>query len=220
MPARSDEEITGEIVSAFAADPDIHAVEMRVHTQDGAVHLQGVVETLDEKTAAERAALRIPGVRRVENDLTISADRDLSDAEIERAARDALDAGDLAFVGVRVEAGSAFLMGVARSEAVVDRAMEVVALVSGVRGVYSEIEIAAGEPIDNIGLANDIAEALSDDPRLDFLDLQVRCDEGHVVLTGFILNEDQFDAATEVAESVPGVRSVENRMVLQEARAA
>jgi len=217
MPAISDDEIAGDVVSAFAADPNIHAVEIRVRAQDGVVHLQGVVETLDEKTAAERAALRIRGVKRVQNDLTISADKNLSDAEIEGAAREALDADDLAFIGVRVETGSAFLMGVAKSEAVVDRAMEIVPSVSGVRGVYSEIEIEAG---DDIGLANDIAEALSDDPRLEFLDLQVRCDEGHAVLTGFILNVDQFDAATEVTESVPGVRSVENRMVLQEARAA
>lgn len=213
---RSDDEITGEINATFAASPDIHAIEIRVHTHEGRVRLEGVVENLEEKTLAGEAALEVSGVRDVQNDLTLSADKSLSDQEIECAAQDALGKAELSAIGVRVEAGSAFLLGKIRSEATLEQAMNVIRGVAGIRGVYSELEIAAGEPVDNIGLGNDVAEALSDDPRLEFLDLEVHAEEGHVVISGYILDQRQLEIATSIAESVPGVRSVENRMVVQE----
>ena len=213
---RSDEEITGEIIATFAASPDIHAIEIRVHTHQGRVRLEGVVENLQEKVLAGEAAIEVSGVKDVQNDLTVSADKSLSDQEIECAAQDTLTSAGLDAIGVRVEAGSAFLLGKIRGEATLERAMGVIRGVSGIRGVYSEMEIAAGEPVDNIGLGNDVAEALSDDPRLEFLDLEVRAEEGHVVISGYIPDHRQLEIATSIAESVPGVRSVENRMVVQE----
>jgi osmotically-inducible protein OsmY len=220
MTAHNDDQITGEIIAAFAANPNIHVTEIRVQVRRGVVYLQGVVETLKEKALADQASLAIQGVRRVENDLTVSADRDLRDAEIERVARAALDGAGFGFIGANVEVGSACLVGVAESEAVVRHAMECVAAVPGVRGVCTAVEIAGARPMDDIGLADQVAETLSDDPRLEFLDLEVRSEDGNVVLTGYILNADQFDTATELVESTPGVRSVENRMVLQEAPTA
>ena len=213
---RSDDEITGEINAAFAASPDIHAIEIRVHTHEGRVRLEGVVENLEEKTLAGEAALEVSGVKDVQNDLTTSADKSLSDQEIECAAQDTLANAGLDAIGVRVEAGSAFVMGKVTNEATRKQAMQVVSGVAGIRGVYSELEIAAGEPLDDIGLGNDVAEALSDDPRLEFLDLEVRAEEGHVVISGYIPDHRQLEIATSIAESVPGVRSVENRMVVQE----
>lgn len=213
---RSDDEITGEISAAFAASPDIHAIEIRVHTHEGRVRLEGVVENLEEKTVAGEAALEVSGVESVQNDLTVSADKSISDQEIECAAQDALANAGFSAIGVRVEAGSAYLLGKIRSEAIREQATEVVRGVAGVRGVYSELEIAAGEPVDDIGLGNDVAQALSEDPRLEFLDLEVHAEEGHVAIGGYILDDRQFEIATSIAESVPGVRSVENRMVVQE----
>jgi len=213
---RSDDEITGEINATFAASSDIHAIEIRVHTHEGRVRLEGVVENLEEKTLAGEAAIEVSGVKSLQNDLTTSADRSLSDQEIECAAQDTLTNAGLDAIGVRVEAGSAFVMGKVTNEATRKQAMQVVSGVAGIRGVYSELEIAAGKPVDDIGLGNDVAEALSDDPRLEFLDLEVRAEEGHVVISGYIPDHRQLEIATSIAESVPGVRSVENRMVVQE----
>ncbi|MCX6377740.1 MAG: BON domain-containing protein [Armatimonadetes bacterium] len=214
---RSDDEITGEINATFAASPDIHAIEIRVHTHEGRVRLEGVVENLEEKTLAGEAAIEVSGVKDVQNDLTVSADKSLSDQEIECAAQDTLTNAGLDAIGVRVEAGSAFVMGKVTNEATRKQAMQVVSGVAGIRGVYSELEIA-GPPrrMDDIGLGDDVAEALSDDPRLEFLDLDVRAEEGHVVISGYIPDHRQLEIATSIAESVPGVRSVENHMVLQE----
>ena len=218
MQDNRDDEINGDIIAAFAASPRIHSTEIRVRTIDGGVRLQGVVETLEEKLAAEETAARIHGARAIENDLTVSANKSLSDLEIERMARKALDNAGLANVGVRVKAGNAFLMGHVHDVAIEDQARDVVSRVDGVRDVLSELEIAAGEPVDDITLADFVAEALSDDPRIVFYKLEVRSDEGHIVIIGDVDRMDQIEIVTQVAESVPGVKSVENLMTVVRSR--
>jgi hyperosmotically inducible periplasmic protein len=218
MQDNRDDEISGDINAAFAASPRIHSTEIRVRTIDGRVLLRGVVETLEEKLASEETAARVRGVRAIENDLTVSADKDLSVLRIERMAQRALDDAGLAEIGVRVEAGNAFLMGHIRDIAIEDRARDVVAQVEGVRDVLSELVVAAGEPLDDITLADFVAEALSDDRRIVFYKLEVRSDEGHVTIIGDVDSPDQTEIVTQVAESVPGVKSVENLMTVVQSR--
>lgn len=209
---RTDDAITGDIIAAFAASPDIHETSIRVHTERGWARLEGVVDTLQETAAAERVAREVPGVVSVENDLIISSDGSISDLKIERGVGDHLVAAGLANVGARVEAGTAFLMGVVPSLAIEQRAIEKAGAVRGVRDVVSELEIAAGEPIDDTTLANDVAEALSDEPRLWVMNLHVAAENGLVMLAGEVPKRWQVRVAGSVAEAVPGVRYVKNRM--------
>lgn len=219
MTTPNDDSITGNIIAAFAACPRVHSTEIRVYTLDGRVRLQGVVETLQESLSAETTAAEVPGVRSVENDLTVSPDKEIPDLELQRMAQQALDDAGMAYIGVRVEAGNAFLMGVIKNEMTRQKAMDTVSPVGGVRGVLSELQIAAGEPVDDVGLTDEVAEALSDDPRLFFYDLDVHSHEGHIIILGDIDTAVQREIATQIAESVDGVKSVENRMTIIVARA-
>ncbi|HUV05317.1 MAG TPA: BON domain-containing protein [Armatimonadota bacterium] len=212
MNRTSDEAITGDVVAALAASPRVRATEVRVHTDRGWVRLEGVVGTLAERNAAEEIAARIPGVLSVENDLVVSSDGTISDLEIEEEAANRLAKENLVNVGVRAEAGTAFLMGVVTSLAAKEQAVAAASTVRGVRDVISELEIAAGEPVDDVTLANDVAEALSDDARIDVMNLEVQASDGSLLLTGEVTHSRQLEIATQVAESVPGVNYVENRM--------
>jgi len=212
MIDRNDESITGDVIAALAASPRVRATEVRVHTERGWVRLNGVVATLAERDAAEQIAARVPGVVSVENDLVISSDGTTPDIEIEQEAADRLAGENLTNVGARVQAGTAFLMGVVPSLAVKERAIAAASAVKGVRDVVSELEIAAGEPVDDVTLANDAAEALSDDPRLDVMNLEVQASDGSLLLIGEVGRSRQIGLATQIAESVPGVQYVENRM--------
>ena len=207
-----DDKISGDVIAAFAASPRIHSNEIRVRTIDGRVLLQGIVETLEEKLAAEETASRINGVRAIENDLTVSADEDLSDLRLERMAQKALDDVGLEEIGVRVGAGNAFLMGHVADADTRDRAKDTVRRVEGIRDIFSELEIVAGEPVDDVTIANTVAEVLSDDPRIVFYNLDVRSDNGNVAIMGEADTPEQIDYATQVAETVAGVKSVENLM--------
>lgn len=215
MARRDDSEITGDVMAALGASPRARATDIRVHTRGGWVRLEGVVNTLEEKVEAEEVARAVEGVVGVENDLVISSDGLTPDLEIERAANDLLNTEGITGIGVRVEAGTAFLMGVVPNVAAKERAFDVVAKVKGVRDIVSELEIAAGEPIDDTALANDVAEALSDNPDLEIADLDVQVHDGDVLLSGEVSDRRQKEMATRVAESVPGVRSVRNQLTIR-----
>ena len=216
MPNRdlSDSAITSDVIAALGASPDVHAVELSIDTVERVVRLVGVVDTLEARNTAGELAAGVPGVRAVENDLTVSADRDLSDLQLERAANDALVESGLEEIGARVEAGNAFLMGKVPSASVQEEATDTVSCVRGVRDVISELDIAAGEPVDNLKLADDVAEALSDDPRLYLYDLDVKADDGDVTIRGQVETGKALETAKNVAESIPGVKRVLNRMTV------
>lgn len=212
MTSLKDEAITGGIIAALGASPKVNEMEIRVHTVNGRVLIQGIVDSLKEKMEAGRIARGISDVQSVENDLTVSANEEISDLEIQRCAQDLLDKAGLAGIGVRANAGTLFLMGVIPSLEVKERAIDVVANTEGARDVISELEIAAGEPVDDITLANDVAEALSDDPGMYTVDLEVRADNGCIHIEGEVPNEDQVELASTIAEAVPGVNCVQNRI--------
>jgi osmotically-inducible protein OsmY len=214
-----DDAITGGIIAAFAASPRIHSTEIRIYTHNGLVRLQGIVETLEEKLAAEETAAQVAGVRGIENDLTVSADKDIPDLELQRMSQRALNNAGLAGIGAEAEAGTIFLMGQVASRAVEERAMDTVRAISGVRDVISNLEIAAGVPIDDIGIADNVVAVLSEDPSIVFYNLDVRAHDGRITITGDVDTEDQWKMVTEIAESVPGVKSVENRMSIVETAA-
>lgn len=212
MIGTNDDAITGDVIAAFGASPDVQATEILVFTHVGRVRLQGIVATLEEKEMAEEIALLIKGVLGVVNNITVSANETISNLEIQRDVTRRLTDAGLTQVGARVEVGVAFLMGVIPSLAVKNQAMEVAAGVEGVRDVISELEIAAGEPVDDIKLGDDVAEAISDDPRLTVFDLSVQAEDGLILLNGEVDIEYQRDIAAAVAEAVPGAQHIDNRI--------
>lgn len=210
-----DEALRGDIIAALAASPDVRATEIRVHANQGHVRLVGAVDTVDERVAACEIALRIPGVRAVENHLVVAADGEVSDLQLQREEEQQLAEEGVQGVGARVNAGTVFLEGVVPSLAVEKKAVDAAGAVQGVREVISDLEIAAGRPVDDVGLANDVAEALSDDPRVSILHLEVSAEDGVVRMTGEVTTEHQRSVASEGAEAVAGVKKVENHLKLR-----
>jgi osmotically-inducible protein OsmY len=209
----NDEAITGDVIAALAASPDVRATGMRVHTAQGHVRLVGVVDTIDQKTTATQIALHVPGVKAVESDLAVASDGDISNLELQREEEEQFAEEGLS-AGARVNEGTVFLEGVVQSVGDEKKAIEVAGSVQGVREVVSDLQIAARRPRDDIGLVDDVAEALSNDPRLEILRLEVRSKDGEVSLYGEVRDSDQKSIATGVAESVPGVKRVENHLKL------
>ena len=62
-----DENIRISILARLAADERTTKAELRVGVLNGIVHLAGVVDSLQERDAAEKLAGEIPGVRGVVN---------------------------------------------------------------------------------------------------------------------------------------------------------
>src|ERR1700676_4136279 len=89
----TDAELKKSVEAELNWEPMIKsAAAIGVRVKDGVVTLTGQVESYSEKLAAERAALRVAGVKAVANDLEVrlpgSSER--TDEDIARAAVDAL----------------------------------------------------------------------------------------------------------------------------------
>ena len=69
-----DAAISAKVKTAFAQDPGVKAIDVKVDTFKGAVQLSGWVNTEQEKARAEELAKTIPGVKSVENKITLKTD--------------------------------------------------------------------------------------------------------------------------------------------------
>jgi BON domain len=95
--------IQRDILEEFAWNPEVEVSRVGVSVVDGIATLTGMVESYPRKQAAERAALRIQGVRAVANDLIVEpggidprSDMDLvRDAAVAIEARRVVPPGEI-----------------------------------------------------------------------------------------------------------------------------
>lgn len=66
-----DATITSKVKTAFAQDPGVKALDVKVDTFKGNVQLNGFVNTAEEKARAEQIVRGIPGVVNVQNNVTV-----------------------------------------------------------------------------------------------------------------------------------------------------
>jgi hypothetical protein len=71
--AQPDELLATAVHEALANDRRVDAQQVRVEAKNGTVRLQGEVDTSEERDAAADVARRVPGVRRVDNELGVAA---------------------------------------------------------------------------------------------------------------------------------------------------
>ena len=78
IDGRTDADTQAAVIDALIADPEVHADDVEVDVDDGAVTLRGLVEVPSQRERAERIAMAVPGVASVESQLrvwlTVSAD--------------------------------------------------------------------------------------------------------------------------------------------------
>jgi hyperosmotically inducible periplasmic protein len=69
-----DSAISAKVKAAFAKDPGVRAVDVKVDTHLGAVQLSGWADSAEEKARAEQLAKAVPGVKSVENKIALKTD--------------------------------------------------------------------------------------------------------------------------------------------------
>jgi osmotically-inducible protein OsmY len=69
-----DSAISAKVKAAFAQDPGVRAVDIKVDTHLGAVQLSGWADSPQEKTRAEELAKAVPGVKSVQNKIELKTD--------------------------------------------------------------------------------------------------------------------------------------------------
>ena len=70
-----DAAVTAKVKAAFAQDPSVKAIEVKVDTFKGTVQLNGWVDSAEAKAKAEQVAKTVPGVKAIDNKLSVKTDR-------------------------------------------------------------------------------------------------------------------------------------------------
>lgn len=212
-----DRTVQERVLSALEFAPDVEAAQVGVSVHDGVVTLRGAVPTFNQKLSAERAAMRVYGVRAVANDLDVlpTHDGSRSDSAIAEAAANAIawnSAIPSKAVQITVREGWITLTGTVEWRFQRDAAYDVLRRLYGVKGVTNAIAVAPKvEPAD---VQTKIENAFKRSAEVDAQHVHVEAKGGQVVLTGTVRSMTQRREAERAAWSAPGVILVDDRIAV------
>jgi osmotically-inducible protein OsmY len=216
---RTDEDIQRDVLAELEWDARVQPNEIGVAVKNGVVTLTGWVDSYVKKWAAERAALRVRGVKAVVNDIEVrlptSAERtdtDIAAAAVRALEWDALVPADK--VQVTIDRGWVTLRGEVEWEYQRRAAERAVRQLAGVRGVTNLITVRPRVSASPEELKHRIEQALTRNAETDARRITVHVENGGVVLSGTVRSWWEKEEAERVAWSAPGVVSVENRIVV------
>lgn len=117
-------------------------------------------------------------------------------------------------IDVETKEGIVRLTGSINNILAKEKAVEITSTVRGVKGIINELDVNT-EFVPNNLLEDRINKLYYMDPVIISDEITVKVDSGHVVLTGIVDSWSKEKLAKELAESVTGVRSVEDDMNIE-----
>jgi len=199
---------------------------IQASVQNGVVSLTGSVDVVAEKVSADQKVHHVKGVTAVRNDIQVNGGGEMSDQQLQEKLQKAINYdmvgyGTTAFdaIGVQVHNGVAVLGGHAYGPVDASDAVAIVENTKGVRDVVNNIDVDPVSPNDDrIRLA--VFRKVYGFPTLNkyaidpVKPIRIQVANGHVTLYGSVDTEAEKDAAGIQANSVSGVFSVTNDIVV------
>lgn len=206
------EELSDKINLVFKNNRQLapYALKARVY-DNGTVQIQGIVDVLEEKIQAEELVWNFPGVKKVENNITVCTDGEIDDSDVAFEVGEELLANPEIpkTVGFKVNGGEVQLVGSVTNFNEERRAVETAAKARGVRDVVSRLRLQ--DQTDDASLNNIVQAALMEEPDLVPGRIKTITANGIVTLYGKI-PENQAVLAIDTVSKVPGVKSIRNFM--------
>jgi osmotically-inducible protein OsmY len=206
------------ILDELEFEPAVNAAHIGVAVDDGVVTLTGHVRSYSEKVAALRAVRRVRGVRAIADEIHIripDGETTADDQIATRAAAILCWGTSLPSNAVQVTVRDGWVTLTGNVDWYYQRvtAEEDVHRLAGVRGVTNNITVSPRLRAEDV--QRRIVDALKRNAQIDADQIEVAVENGtKVVLRGQVKNWEELHAVETAAWSAPGVKSVEDQLVL------
>ncbi len=220
----------GKIEDAAKASYNYRTVlegRVSVSSNDGVVTLTGTVQDKDDKALAEDTVENLPGVVRVDNQITVKSDiPEHSDAWIAMKIRgELLVKGNVSATTTKVDVkdGVVTLTGTANNVAQRDLTEIYAKEVQNVKSVRNEIVIetpvasssTVGEVIDDASITSQVKFALLSHGSTSALATKVITENAVVNISGVADTDAEKALVTKLAQDTRGVKAVVNDMTVK-----
>jgi len=213
------EESVRRVLDASEKPAQFSAV--RIRCDEGILTLGGVVPSLSAMDQAIRLAGTIRGVLDIFPSAAVGRNR-VADSQILSGVETALHNPSFSFVGIQatVGRGRVALTGSCGSYAQKALAEQEIAKVPGVVEIRNRIEVTSETNASARDLAKMVASRITASKQDSAAKIQVSIEGAQAVLTGRVpLYRDRLDAA-EAALGVPGIKTLDNQLVVDPSMAA
>lgn len=204
--------------------------KIKVASADGVVTLTGSVSEDYHKALAEETVSGLPGVKNVNNQLTVVGDQptEQSDNWISMKVKTALTFHknvSATETGVHTQNGIVTLSGKTDSEAQKQLTTEYTKEVEGVKEVRNELVVTKsaksagatlGAKVDDASITAQIKASLLFHKSTSALATKVVTKNGVVTLRGEAKNAAEKDLVTKLTKDINGVKLVNNKMTVQQ----
>jgi osmotically-inducible protein OsmY len=211
----TDRELQRHVEDALGWEPSFDAADIGVSVDNGVVALRGDVKTYTARSAAERVALAVYGVKAVANDLNVrlQGEYQRTDSDIAQATVNALQWNTSVptnRVSVAVSNGWITLKGNLDWQYQKDAAARAVRDLIGVRGVTNNIIVQSR--VKSVDVRDKIEAAFKRSAEIDARRIAVTAEDGKVILSGNVRSWAERQEAERAAWAAPGVIQVDDRL--------
>ena len=228
----------GSIWTAFALNRHLSPFKIDVNVEQGTAILKGKVENEVDRELAERIALDVSGIEKVDNQLEIDANvaaepgtkanlaQSFEDATLTATVKSKLlwnSVTEALSIDVNSKDGVVTLKGRATSPEAKELAGSLASNTNGVTSVNNLISLSAQDsiaakvqppssnPVEQLSdawITSKVKSSLIYSRNLDGLNIKVETKEGLVTLNGIVANFAEKELAVETARNIRGVKGV------------
>ena len=213
----TDKDLRQDIIDELDFEPSIDSADIGVAVENGVATLTGYVPTYAQRITTEEVVRRVKGVKGIAQEIEVRplGKYGTSDDEIAKRALNTLKWNStvpMDAIQVKVQKGWVTLTGKVAWQFQKLNAADAIRGLAGILGIINNIEVAPHASVPDV--RRRIEDALKRQAEVHAKDIKIQVVDDKVTLDGRVNAWAEKSAIERAAWSAPGVRAVEDKLVV------